>query len=178
MTTITSALALIVAALAAKEPGSTELLTQRGNQVAEAAMEVSTGEHKFLGKDEESRAAILTVWAYHESRWNACAVGDSGRSIGLMQVNRVWIGSARAKKVLCSAKEGMVEAMRILDTLADKCGTPRRALTAYATGRCVSGKGVNSFVESRWAQAGLKPADLDKVYVPSPQATAAVDVAN
>ncbi|NBT35824.1 MAG: hypothetical protein EBT03_09880 [Betaproteobacteria bacterium] len=172
MTTITTAIASIVAALAAKEPGSTELLTQRGTAAAEAATEVAAGEHKFLGRDEASRAAILTVWAFHESRWNACAVGDSGRSIGLMQVNRVWIGQKRASQVMCNAQAGMEEAIKILDVLTEKCGTPRRALTAYATGKCVSGKSVNAFVEHRWSQAGLNPTELDRPYTLTQQVTA------
>ena len=160
MNTIPTAIAAIVATLAARDPGATELLTTRGNVAAEASVKAAAGEHKFLGTDAAGRAALLTAWSFFESRWDACAKGDSGRSIGIMQVNRVWGGSE--KLLLCNVEGGIAAGMQILDRLAEHCGTPRKALTAYATGRCVSTKTIDSMVEQRWAIAGLPKEALDK----------------
>lgn len=163
MTTLPTAIAAIIALLAAKDPGSEETLTKRGNDAAEAAIKAAAGEHKFLGTDAAGRAALLTAWSFYESRWDSCAKGDSGRSLGIMQVNRVWMGSKHST-LLCNLDAGFEASVRVLDKLTEQCETPRKVLTAYATGRCISTKGVNSMVEQRWAIAGLPKADIDKPF--------------
>lgn len=163
MTTLPTAIAVIVATLASKDPGTEELLRNRGAEAAQAAIIASAGEHRFLGTDAAGRAALLTAWSFYESRWDACAKGDSGRSLGVMQVNKIWMGSKHTS-LICDLSGGFTAAVRILDSLTQQCTTPRGVLTAYSSGRCSSTKGVNAFVEQRWAIAGLPAAALDKPF--------------
>lgn len=166
MTNLPIAMAAIVATLAARDPSSKEKLTARGLQAASAALEAAAGDHKFLGKDVEDRAALMLAWSYFESGWQPCVVGDAGRSLGIMQVNVSWLGKD-PKRILCDAKAGYEEGLKVLDAMVEQCGTPRKALIAYAAGTCKSHiPKVNFYASSRWALAGLPGDRLDVRWQP------------
>lgn len=73
----------------------------------------------------------LIVWSWHESRFRADAVDPTGATKGAMQVDgRVW-GVVPAER-----DAQLMQAVEALDTLIFQCGSRRRALDAYSTGRC------------------------------------------
>lgn len=138
--TIPATVMAIVASLLAKTPGAGPTLEKRANEAAEAAYKVATEDSddlnpRFLGKDPEAVASLLVTWSYYESAWNSCAVGDGGNSLGIMQVNRMWLGKD-PKKVVCDPTEGFRASLRVLDYLVQKCGSEKAALYGYASGRC------------------------------------------
>lgn len=66
----------------------------------ETAVEIAdAAEANPLYDDAQNTAALLVVWAYHESRFRRAALGDSGASRGLLQVSRVW-GEPTVEKAL------------------------------------------------------------------------------
>ena len=62
-------------------------------------------------------------------------MGDGGNSLGIMQVNRMWLGK-NPERVVCDPSEGFRVGLRLLDRLVKECGSEKKALYAYASGRC------------------------------------------
>lgn len=66
------------------DPGLAASYPETAEEIADAS-----ARDPLLG-DARHTAALLAVWAYHESRFRREALGDSGASRGLLQVSRVW----------------------------------------------------------------------------------------
>jgi hypothetical protein len=91
----------------------------------------------FEGDDARERTALLLLaWSWGESRWNAKAVGDSGRSLGVMQVNRMWLRGTPPADVLASRRVGLSLGLAHMRDSVAACGSIARGLGAYAGGRC------------------------------------------
>lgn len=149
---MTAALFALVLTLASTERASDHVTIPRGIDAIEAVVVVvAEGEPLPIGRAATAR--LLLAWSWYESRWNACALGDQGRSVGVMQVNRAWLG-ADADRVVCDAREGYRAGLRVLRHLVGACGPMRSALAAYAGGRCQGSPKVNALVERRCAAAG------------------------
>jgi hypothetical protein len=80
---------------------------------------------------DEWTARWLVVWLWHESRWMSDVVDPTGATVGAMRVDASTWGTPPTDRL------GQYEqAVEILDVLTLQCGSRRRALNAYATGRC------------------------------------------
>lgn len=79
------------------------------------------------------------TWSYYESSFVTAAVGDNGKSLGVMQVQtpEKWLKGATRELVLKDRVMGYRVGMAVMKQLIDKCGSVRVGLTAYATdGAC------------------------------------------
>jgi hypothetical protein len=123
--------------LLARESTALATTMPRGIAAIEAIVDV-------VGPDDPATARLLLVWSWSESRWDACAEGDHGRAIGVMQVH----GALEAR---CDARAGYRAALRLIAVLETACGSRRGALQAFASGRC---EGATRLVESRCRAAG------------------------
>ncbi len=82
--------------------------------------------------------AIVISMIYHESTYNADAVGDNGNSLGLMQINPQW-HEERMSKLSCTDLLDPYQNITVgIDYLAELCnsydGNIEMALTAYNFG--------------------------------------------
>lgn len=101
------------------------------------------------GLTDEETARLVGVFAKHESGFHCDAVGDHGRSIGVMQVQWLsWEGHTRAA-ILGSCALGYELGLRAMHTWVARCGSVERGLGGYATGRC----GSFALVRSRCREA-------------------------
>jgi hypothetical protein len=148
-------LPLLVLSLVSREPSAVEMMMPRGLDAIAAAVDVTdTDPPLFAGPNgRHETARLLLAWSYRESRWSACAVGDSGRSVSLMQVNRLWL--AEGEVVHCDARAGFRAGLRVMRQLAVVCGSVRRGLHAYAGGLCKPTPKTHEIVAARCALAGL-----------------------
>ncbi len=128
---------LLLLVLLARESTSIATTMPRGLAAIEAIVDV-------VGPDDPATARLLLVWSWSESRWDACAEGDHGRAIGLMQVHG-------AEEARCDAREGYRSALRLIGVLRTACGSELGAWRAFASGRC---DGAKRLVESRCRAAG------------------------
>lgn len=92
---------------------------------------------------------LLVVWSYYESSFMPGAVGDSGRSCGIMQTAPSHTG--QTCRDLMSAHASYRAALTILRGLVHDCGSLERGLSAYASGTC---NGATALVARRCALAG------------------------
>lgn len=96
------------------------------------------------------------VWAFFESAYVTDALGDAGKSCGVMQVTST--GLALLKGATCdSVRKNRVDGFRVglrtMKHLIDKCGSVESGLGAYATnGECK--KGTIGLVVRRMKLAG------------------------
>ena len=97
----------------------------------------------------ERLGRLLTVWAYHESSYTPSAVGDHGRSVGLLQLSPSLAGRSAAE--LRNPHTNVEAAIDVLRRLVAQCGSLPRALGAYASGHC---GGAPALVARRCAEAG------------------------
>lgn len=81
--------------------------------------------------------AIIFAMAWKESTYRTDAIGDSGNSIGLLQVQPMW-HSGRMEKLNCTnllnPYQNVVVACDYLSELIDRYGSMDKALTAYNRG--------------------------------------------
>lgn len=99
---------------------------------------------------KEKLARLLVSWSYWESAWDHNALGDGGRSCGIMQVNPKTIGMSCAE-LRSSPRAGMHAGFRIIRRLNQVCGGLKPALGAYGSGQC---GGIKSIVEKRCKASG------------------------
>jgi len=90
-------------------------------------------------------ARLLISWSYWESAWDHNALGDGGRSCGIMQVNPKSIGMT-CNHLRSSPRAGLDAGFRVIRRLNQVCGGLKPALGAYGSGRC---GGIKSIVEKR-----------------------------
>ncbi len=129
-----------------------------GQSVVDAALDVRDVALEepplFAGPDGRERTArLLLVWSWRESAWRADAIGDSGASLGAMQMNRSWLGS-RARDVLGDRRLALRLGLALMRNLAESCGSVRRGLHAYACGTCSGSVRARELVANRCALAG------------------------
>jgi membrane-bound lytic murein transglycosylase MltF len=90
-------------------------------------------------------ARLLISWSYWESTWDHTALGDGGRSCGIMQVNPQTIGMS-CSELRRSPRAGLQAGFRVIRRLNQLCGGLKPALGAYGSGKC---GGIKSIVEKR-----------------------------
>lgn len=156
---MTPSLALLVLSLVARERFST-VVYARGLDAIPAVLDVVEDERPlFAGPDgRHATARLLLAWSRWESRWDACAVGDNGRALGIVQVHREWFARVGVSEVAtkCDAREGFRAGLRVMHLLVAQCGTVRRALAAFASGSCNPSPHVAALVERRMRAAGVE----------------------
>jgi hypothetical protein len=92
---------------------------------------------------------LLITWSYYESSYMPGAIGDSGRSCGIMQTAPSHTG--QTCRDLLTAHASYRAALTILRGLVRDCGSLPRALGAYAGGHCGD---AMDLVERRCAAVG------------------------
>lgn len=80
---------------------------------------------------------LLVAWSYWESSWKHDALGDGGRSCGIMQV-MPRTGGKSCEQIRTSAVSGFRAGLGVIRSLNKLCGGLRPALGAYASGKCGS----------------------------------------
>lgn len=87
------------------------------------------------GPDVPFTVALMVVWAYLESRFDPQAVGDSGASFGLFQVNPSTAGEPKEK--LLDADDGPAIALRLIHLSFTVCRDRpvEERMAQYAYGR-------------------------------------------
>jgi len=96
----------------------------------------------FAGDDGKAKtAALLLTISYYESGWKADALGDAGKSCGVMQTQHPekWIPGATCAKVLADRKLGYRVGLAVLRHAKATCapGAPAKVwLGLYASGVC------------------------------------------
>ena len=88
---------------------------------------------------------LLISWSYWESSWDHRALGDGGKSCGIMQVNPRGIGMS-CDELRASPRAGMMAGFRVIRRLNQICGGLKPALGAYGSGKC---GGIKKIVEKR-----------------------------
>jgi hypothetical protein len=106
-------------------------------------------EGPFINNDLESTVRIMTVMAYRESACRADVEGDSGRSIGVLQINRRWAADPEDLK---DRKKAIRIGLKLLNTLIAKCGSTRAGIGAYMSGIC---DGAPTKTRDRCLTAGI-----------------------
>jgi hypothetical protein len=99
---------------------------------------------------KEKLARLLVGWSYWESAWDHQALGDGGRSCGIMQVNPRSIGMT-CDEIRKSPRAGMMAGFKVMRYLNKKCGGLKPALGAYGSGKC---GGIKTIVEKRCSISG------------------------
>jgi hypothetical protein len=99
----------------------------------------------------EKLGKLLIAWSYWESTWDFKAIGDRGRSCGIMQVAAGAASGKTCMQLTSSAHEGYVAGLNAMKYLVVRCGGLRPALGAYASGKC---GGVPTLVERRCKKSG------------------------
>lgn len=117
----------------------------------EATAEIATVVAGLPEAERENWARILFVWSAHESAWMADAVGDGGKSIGVMQVNAMWLGQHTTAEVLKDRALGFRIGLGIMRKLVAQCGSMAGGLGAFASGKC---GGAQVLVKRRCKLAG------------------------
>jgi hypothetical protein len=99
---------------------------------------------------KEKLGKLLIAWSYWESSWKHDALGDGGRSCGIMQV-MPRTGGVSCDKLRSSAVAGFKAGLGVIRSLNKTCGGLRPALGAYASGKC---GGMKTLVEKRCTKSG------------------------
>ena len=106
-------------------------------------------------------ARLLIVWSIRESAGIANVWGDNHTSIGAMQFKSWYLKhpvlaeyNADEAQVLESRKLAMKLGLAWMRYLKTTCGSPKRALVAYASGSCIGTMAVKEKVEQRCKLAG------------------------
>ena len=96
----------------------------------------------FAGDDGKAKtAALLITISFHESGWKTDALGDGGKSCGVMQTQQPqkWVAGATCDKVRADRKLGYKVGLAVLRGAKEKCGANTTAkvwLGMYASGMC------------------------------------------
>ena len=111
----------------------TDTYPMTAEKIAEAAFT-----DPLMGKDGPDvlfTASLMTVWASHESSFKPDAIGDSGGSLGLFQVNPSTAGEPKEK--LLDVEEAPLIALRLFHTSFRICKSHpvEERMAQYAYGR-------------------------------------------
>lgn len=128
--------------LLARESTSIATTMPRGLAAIEAIVDV-------VGPDDRATARLLLVWSWSESRWDACAEGDHGRAIGVMQVHG-------AKEARCDAREGACDELETLAATAEKA-PPIRHFLRMALDRAIPAGEPTGSAIGFWPAASPEP---------------------
>jgi hypothetical protein len=85
--------------------------------------------------DFNQTARLLAVFGKEETGFQNLS-GDGGNSIGVLQVNKFFLKEWTVKEVLADRSIGFQIGLRTMQDAVQKCGTLRRGLQQYASGRC------------------------------------------
>lgn len=99
---------------------------------------------------QEKLTRLLVAWSYWESTWDYRAIGDNGRSCGIMQVAAITAGRT-CNELIASPKAGYAAGLTHMKYLVKRCGSLKSALGAYAAGKCGA---VPALVERRCTKSG------------------------
>ena len=141
------------------------MLLSNGNAESRAraavdAIEIVTAEvdatelyPELVGAPEEARnklGRLLIAWSYWESSWIPDALGDQGRSCGVMQV-MPRKGTPTCAEMRSSAVVGYRAGLSQIRALNKICNGLKPALGAYGSGKC---GGLKKLVERRCSKSG------------------------
>ena len=105
-------------------------------------------------KDIHINPYMIMAMCERESQYNANAVGDSGRSIGIMQIQPKW-HEWRMDKLGCTdlldARQNMMVGIDILMDLYSKCNDTAWVLMAYNGGEAYANRNYNAGNISEYA---------------------------
>lgn len=118
-----------------------------------AARDVVVAVEELPESERETWARLAFVFAFYESAWMTAAVGDGGRSLGVLQVNSMWLGSYSRADVLKDRVLGFRLGIRTMRRLVSECGSMSAGLGAYASGQC---NGAAFLVKRRCKLAGVR----------------------
>lgn len=116
----------------------TVVVTEPPVAVYDVPLEVPLQEHIIEQADEHGiDPAVIVAMACKESSYRPSAIGDSGKSFGLLQIQPRW-HSARMSKLGCTdlldPYQNVVVGIDYLCDLLSKYGDMGKALTAYNRG--------------------------------------------
>lgn len=123
----------------------------------DAAIVASTEEPFFEGENASERTAMLiAVWNAKESAGIETAIGDEGEAWGAMQIHwRIWDDFLGLDyPAYFDQLQSMRAALRIMRHLKKQCGSPKRALFAYASGSCSGSIRARDLVNARCYRIG------------------------
>lgn len=105
-------------------------------------------------KDIHINPYMIMAMCERESQYNANAVGDSGRSLGIMQIQPKW-HEWRMDKLGCTdltdARQNMMVGIDILMDLYSKCNDTAWVLMAYNGGEAYANRNYNAGNISEYA---------------------------
>lgn len=106
-------------------------------------------------KDIHINPYMIMAMCEKESQYNANAVGDSGRSLGIMQIQPKW-HEWRMDKLGCTdlmdARQNMMVGIDILMDLYSKCNDTAWVLMAYNGGSAYANRNCNAGNISEYAE--------------------------
>ena len=106
-------------------------------------------------KDIHINPYMIMAMCERESQYNANAVGDSGRSLGIMQIQPKW-HEWRMDKLGCDnlldARQNMMVGIDILMDLYSKCNDTAWVLMAYNGGSAYANRNYNAGNISEYAR--------------------------
>lgn len=106
-------------------------------------------------KDIHINPYMIMAMCERESQYNANAVGDSGRSLGIMQIQPKW-HERRMDKLGCTdlldARQNMMVGIDILMDLYSKCDDVAWVLMAYNGGSAYANRNYNAGNISEYAR--------------------------
>lgn len=106
-------------------------------------------------KDKKLNPYMIMAMCERESQYNANAVGDSGRSLGIMQIQPRWY-EWRMDKLGCTdlmdARQNMMVGIDILIDLYIKCNDTAWVLMAYNGGEAYANRNYNAGNISEYAR--------------------------
>ena len=106
-------------------------------------------------KDKHISPYLVFAMCERESQYNANAVGDSGRSLGIMQIQPKW-HEWRMDKLGCTdlmdARQNMMVGIDILMDLYSKCNDTAWVLMAYNGGSAYANRNYNAGNISEYAR--------------------------
>lgn len=106
-------------------------------------------------KDKKLNPYLIFAMCEMESQYNANAVGDSGRSLGIMQIQPKWHGW-RMDKLGCTdlmdARQNMMVGIDILMDLYSKCNDTAWVLMAYNGGEAYANRNYSAGNISEYAR--------------------------
>ena len=106
-------------------------------------------------KDIHINPYMIMAMCEQESQYNANAVGDSGRSLGIMQIQPKW-HELKMDKLGCTdlmdARQNMMVGIDILMDLYSKCNDTAWVLMAYNGGEAYANRNYNAGNISEYAR--------------------------